>query len=526
MPRLARRLALPAAALAAGLLLLPAAAQPPLPPGSPLRYVPADAAIFVHADAAALWASPAGETVRKAAPKEVEELTAKAKQLFGVTPDQLKTVTAFWPKVTGPFDMARAGVVLTFKAPYDQAAFRAGVEKVVPEGAPIEFVAKDATTAVLLVGGLEKAYAAPRPAAEAGPLAPYLHEAATGTHVLAGGLTMANLPAEIRGNDLPPDVEPFRPLFHADAAAAFLGMGKEVSLEVRVKATTAAKAGDAEKAMGVLVALAREGLEKIPAKELADPAAKNMLALVTALKGGLKDAKFSTTGTEARARVAVSADLPVAGAVAEATGKIKEAAARAQSFNNLKQIALAMHIYHDTHQSLPPAAVVDKAGRPLLSWRVLILPYIEEEQLYRQFKLDEAWDGPTNKKLLDKMPRVYALPPQLGGKAKATETHYQAFVGKGAAFDLLKGPRLQDFLDGTSNTLLVATAVAPVPWSKPDDIAFDPAADMTTKLGFFQGVAHAALGDGSVRALSKSIDRKTLSSLITRGGGEIIGPDF
>jgi hypothetical protein len=169
---------------------------------------------------------------------------------------------------------------------------------------------------------------------------------------------------------------------------------------------------------------------------------------------------------------------------------------------------------------------VDKAGRPLLSWRVLILPYIEEEQLYRQFKLDEAWDGPTNKKLLDKMPRVYALPPQLGSKAKATETHYQAFVGKGAAFDLLKGPRLQDFLDGTSNTLLVATAATPVPWSKPDDIAFDPAADMTTKLGFFQGVAHAALGDGSVRALSKSIDRKTLSSLITRGGGEVIGPDF
>src|SRR3954466_7730876 len=82
MTRLVPRLAAPAAALAAALLLVPAAAQPPLPPGSPLRYVPADAAIFVHIDAAALWAGPVGDAVRKAAPKEVGEATAKAKDLF------------------------------------------------------------------------------------------------------------------------------------------------------------------------------------------------------------------------------------------------------------------------------------------------------------------------------------------------------------------------------------------------------------------------------------------------------------
>jgi hypothetical protein len=287
-----------------------------------------------------------------------------------------------------------------------------------------------------------------------------------------------------------------------------------------VKAGTAMKAAAAEKALGLLVSLAREGLDKIPAKELADPATKNLAAMLTAVKGGLKDAKLSTTGTEARARVAVSADQPVAGAVAEATGKVKDAAARAQSFNNLKQIALAMHNYHDTMGSLPPAAVVDKAGRPLLSWRVLVLPYIEQDQLYRQFKLDEAWDGPTNKKLLDKMPKVYALPPALASKAKANETHYQAFVGKGAAFDLLKGPRLTDFFDGTSNTLMVATAATPVPWTKPDDIAFDPAADMTTKLGYFGNVAHAARGDGSVMAIPRGVDRKKLAATITRGGGE------
>ncbi|MFO0795959.1 MAG: DUF1559 domain-containing protein [Gemmataceae bacterium] len=524
MPRTAVRLALPAAALAAGFLLLPAAAQP-LPAGSPLRYVPADAAVFVHADAAALWAGPVGEAARKAAPKEAGELTAKAKELFGVAPDQLKTVTVFWPKVAGPADTMSAGVVLTFKAPYDRAAFQNGLAKNLPPEAPVRFVPKDATTAVLLIGRLDDSYGNPRPASDTGPLTPYLREAATGAHLVAAGLTQANLPPDIRGNDLPPDVEPFRPLFHADAAAAFLDVGKELALEVRVKSKTAAKAADAEKALGVLLGLAREGLSQIPAKELADPAMKSTTALVAALKGGLKDAKVTTTATETRARVALPGDLPFAQVAAEATVKLREAAARAESFNNLRQIGLAMHNYHDTLGSLPPAAVVDRAGRPLLSWRVLILPYIEQQQLYNQFKLDEAWDGPTNKKLLDKMPRIYALPPQFATKAKATETHYQAFVGKGAAFDVFKGPRLVDFFDGTSNTVLVGTAATPVPWTKPDDIAFDPAADMTTKLGFFPDVAHVAFGDGSVRALRKTISRQTLAALITRSGGEVIGND-
>jgi hypothetical protein len=270
----------------------------------------------------------------------------------------------------------------------------------------------------------------------------------------------------------------------------------------------------------VLVSLARQGLDQIPAKELADPALKNTAAVVAALKTGLKDAKFSTTGTETRARVAVPADLPFPAVAAEATVKIRQAASRAQSFNNLKQIALAFHNYHDTHGAFPPAAVVDKTGRPLLSWRVLILPYIEQQPLFQQFKLDEPWDGPANKKLLDKMPPVYRMPNPTA--AKANETHYQAFVGRGAAFDLLRGTKLPEFTDGTSNTLLVATAATPVPWTKPDDIAFDPNADMTQKLGFFPDVAHAAFADGSVRALSRRIDRKTIAALITRGGGEVI----
>ncbi len=78
--------------------------------------------------------------------------------------------------------------------------------------------------------------------------------------------------------------------------------------------------------------------------------------------------------------------------------------------NNLKYIGLAMHNYLDANSHFPPAASVDKAGKPLLSWRVMILPYIDQDQLYKQFHLDEPWDSEHNKKLIDKMPQIYASP--------------------------------------------------------------------------------------------------------------------
>ena len=87
-----------------------------------------------------------------------------------------------------------------------------------------------------------------------------------------------------------------------------------------------------------------------------------------------------------------------------------DAARRAQSMNNLKQFALAMHNYHDTNGKFPAASSFDKDGKPLLSWRVHVLPYLEQAELYKQFHLDEPWDSEHNKKLIEKMPNVLASP--------------------------------------------------------------------------------------------------------------------
>src|SRR5262245_31540948 len=110
-----------------------------------------------------------------------------------------------------------------------------------------------------------------------------------------------------------------------------------------------------------------------------------------------------------------------------AVQQVRVAAARTQSQNNLKQIVLAFHSYNDTHRRLPPVAVFGKDGRPLYSWRVLLLPFVEQEPLFRQFKLDEPWDSPHNIALLPLLPPVYRHPLQ--DPNDTSNTHYQVFNG-------------------------------------------------------------------------------------------------
>ena len=123
---------------------------------------------------------------------------------------------------------------------------------------------------------------------------------------------------------------------------------------------------------------------------------------------------------------------------------------------------------------MPPAAICDATGKPLLSWRVAILPYIQQGALYNQFKLDEPWDGPNNSRLIPLMPKVYALPGDTA--AQPGYTYYRVFVGNGAAWEMKGGLHYPaDIPDGTSMTILVVEANDAVPWTKPDELTFNPA---------------------------------------------------
>ena len=189
------------------------------------------------------------------------------------------------------------------------------------------------------------------------------------------------------------------------------------------------------------------------------------------------------------------------------------------SQNNLKQIALAFHNHHDAIGYMPNNTYT-KDGKGLLSWRVLILPYIEQDQLYRQFKLDEAWDSENNKPLIAKMPKLYA---PIRVKAKEGETFYRGFAGKGALFgpDSGKGLKLSAIVDGTSNTAMVFEAGEATVWTKPDDLPFDVKKPLPKLGGLFDGMCNVALCDGSVRRIKKDADEKELKKLIGYNDGEL-----
>jgi hypothetical protein len=217
---------------------------------------------------------------------------------------------------------------------------------------------------------------------------------------------------------------------------------------------------------------------------------------------------------------------------AKLAARVQEEAARNRHINNLKQIGLAMFNYADTHGGIFPG----RAGfgtkeakpvfgkKPLLSWRVFLLPYLEQQNLYNEFHFDEPWDSEHNKKLINRIPSVYqSISEKL---AKEGKTRVVAPVGKDMAFEPsgegLKIP--QDFPDGTSNTIMLVEAAEDkaVIWTKPDDLEIDV---KDPKNGLFDGGATSFLAlfvDASVHTIPKKIDKKMLLYLLWRNDGNVV----
>jgi hypothetical protein len=166
-------------------------------------------------------------------------------------------------------------------------------------------------------------------------------------------------------------------------------------------------------------------------------------------------------------------------------------------------------------------------NKPLLSWRVALLPYLGHDALYKRFKLDEPWDGPNNKKLREEMPSVYGGGSGDKDRTKArTQTYYRAFVGKGTALEGDRGVRLTEFPDGLSNTAVAVEAGEPVPWTKPEDLPYEAGKPLPRLGGLFGGRFHVLMADGTVSLLKPDFKQEALRAAITRNGGEVVSlPD-
>jgi hypothetical protein len=197
-----------------------------------------------------------------------------------------------------------------------------------------------------------------------------------------------------------------------------------------------------------------------------------------------------------------------------------EVANREASLDSLQELAQGLRSYARQHGHLPPAALTDLAGKPLLSWRVAVLPYLNDPdatELYREFKLDEPWDGPSNKKLLLRMPEFFALPGRI---TPPGFTYYKVLTGSQTAFENPRGQPIEDFTDPLEDTFLVVEAATAVPWTKPGDLDWVPNGPLPPFGMHYDGGFHAAFADGSVDFVPPGTNAETLRGLITRNGGE------
>jgi len=304
--------------------------------------------------------------------------------------------------------------------------------------------------------------------------------------------------------------------------------------------------------MDVLHQVACYGAVKCNNAEDAKQVADTLTALRTILKNTLDEQLRATSGLQGTAATAIRPlleliNLLITGTTVEVEGPLvriqstpdmgpedvaqliqqllpavtsaRDAARQTQSVNNLKRIGVALHNYQGANGRFPPAVLVGPDGKTPYSWRVAILPYMEQATPYDQYKFDEPWDSPHNRKLLTQMPAAFRNPKD---DPNSTNTSYFVLTGPETMFAGKEGTETREVTDGMSNTLMVVEAKRAVPWTKPEDIPYAADKPVPKLGGWFDKGFNVAFADGSVRFLPEDINEQTLRAYITKAGGERI----
>lgn len=277
-----------------------------------------------------------------------------------------------------------------------------------------------------------------------------------------------------------------------DVSSLQLALQTPPEMKVRVTATC-----NSAEASGRVAGLANQLLEKFNFSEL----------------------KCTPSATEASVSASGS---PFTNVVRQTMKLFQINAADMQQSNHLKQVILAVHNFHSAHEYLPPRMTVTEQKKPLLSWRVFLLPYLGEKALYEAFHLDEPWDSPHNLPLVDRIPGVYQsqqFPDLARGHTLVQMPLYPNSIWAGNENRM---PSFKEITDGTSETIcfVLAPKDKAVPWTKPNDLTL---AD-DNLLGDLFGEGESSLFvffDGSVRTVAKPSDLTELKAKLTHASGEV-----
>lgn len=216
------------------------------------------------------------------------------------------------------------------------------------------------------------------------------------------------------------------------------------------------------------------------------------------------------------------------------------------SKENISRIALAMHTYHDKHRQFPPAVPLGPDGKTPHSWRVELLPFLGASDIYERYRMDEPWDSAHNKKLLERMPSVFRHPK---ASRDSTNAAYFVFAGRKSIADdnaelrslpatadtgfsdnplfssvpRRDGPRIFEATDRPSLTILLVEAERDIPWTKPEDLAFEHDKELPKVGNYWDDGFWIAFADGASMFIAREIDGDLLKLLITPADGQHVG---
>lgn len=530
MSRVSLRLFVPLL-LSAGLMAI---AEEPKTPVKLAGVVPPDATAFVSLDVAKVWEHKSFGTVREARGKV--EFTWAVQSLFGVAPDAMERLTVFWHPagkgepfalITGRKNLDAKKIAKLLARP-DARTKEKDLGKVVSApGSEFPYLLQlDARTVLLAPAGADPAKLESL-AGMKGRLAAAIDSA--GNHALTVAIdveSIAALPLPVGG-----------PLLQAETAVltADITEKDEAAAELRLafaEEVQAAKAAPFLKTkLDELAGWA--GAQEKKSSERGQQGTGYPAPLFEWIGKTLKTAKVKADGKVATAAATLKLEQGFGALMTAIPDAALAPRGSTAGENNMRQIVLGMMNYSDANGKMP-ANTYDKDGKAILSWRVLLLPYIEQDALYRQFKLDEPWDSDNNKRWSEVAIKVFQVPGRPA--PKPNETYFRGFIGpKDVKAEhrpwLVDDPKAKtnfpaSFSDGTSNTFLVVEASEAVPWAKPDDLPYDGVLALP-KMGGPGGSYIAGFADGSVRTFRRNqIDEKNLRNLISIADGNPVNfPD-